>query len=96
MKTYKIKKFDHCELYVSNAKQASHFYQNALGFQPIAFKGLETGSRDKVSYVMKQNQVWFVLSSPLKSGTIIGKHIDIHGDGVKDGEDDYPRNPNFN
>ena len=84
MKTYKIKKFDHCELYVSNAKQASHFYQNALGFQPIAFKGLETGSRDKVSYVMKQNQVWFVLSSPLKSGTTIGKHIDIHGDGVKD------------
>ena len=84
MKTYKIKKFDHCELYVSNAKQAAHFYQNALGFQPIAFKGLETGSRDKVSYVMKQNQVWFVLSSPLKSGTKIGKHIDIHGDGVKD------------
>ena len=75
MKNYNIEKFDHCELYVSNAKQASHFYQNALGFQPIAYKGLETGSRDKVSYVMKQNQVRFVLSSPLRSGTDIGKHI---------------------
>ena len=84
MKNYNIEKFDHCELYVSNAKQASHFYQNALGFQPIAYKGLETGSRDKVSYVMKQNQVRFVLSSPLRSGTDIGKHIDKHGDGVKD------------
>ena len=46
--------------------------------------GLETGSRNKVSYVMKQNKVQFVLSSPLVPGTEIGLHIDKHGDGIKD------------
>ena len=84
MNNYKINAFDHCELYVSNAKQAAHYYRSCLGFQPIGYKGLETGSRDKVSYVMKQNQVRFVLSSPLSPGTEMGLHIDKHGDGVKD------------
>ncbi len=84
MNDYKINAFDHCELYVSNAKQAVHYYRSCLGFQPIGYKGLETGSRDKVSYVMKQNQVRFVLSSPLVPGTEMGHHIDKHGDGVKD------------
>jgi 4-hydroxyphenylpyruvate dioxygenase len=84
MNKYKINAFDHCELYVSNAKQAAHYYRSCLGFQPIGYKGLETGSRDKVSYVMKQNQVRFVLSSPLVKGTEMGHHIDKHGDGVKD------------
>ena len=84
MADYTINSFDHCELYVSNAKQAAHYYRTTLGFQPIAYQGLETGSRDKVSYVMKQNQVRFVLSSPLVPGTEIGHHIDKHGDGVKD------------
>ena len=84
MNSYKINAFDHCELYVSNAKQAAHYYRSCLGFQPIAYQGLETGSREKVSYVMKQNQVRFVLSSPLVPGTEMGHHIDKHGDGVKD------------
>ena len=84
MNNYKITAFDHCELYVGNAKQAVHYYQNALGFQPIGYMGLETGSRNKVSYVMKQNKVQFVLSSPLVPGTEIGLHIDKHGDGIKD------------
>ena len=84
MNSFKINSFDHCELYVSNAKQAAHYYQSALGFQPIAYQGLETGNRKKVSYVMKQNQIRFVLSSPLIPGTEIGHHIDKHGDGVKD------------
>lgn len=84
MNNYKIKAFDHCELYVSNAKQAAHYYRSILGFQPIAYQGLETGNREKVSYVMKQNQVRFVLSSPLIPGTEMGHHIDQHGDGVKD------------
>ena len=84
MKNYKINSFDHCELYVGNAKQAAHYYQNTLGFQPVGYMGLETGNRKKVSYVMKQNQVQFVLSSPLVSGTPIGQHIEKHGDGIKD------------
>jgi len=84
MNNYKISAFDHCELYVGNAKQAAHYYKNVLGFQTIGYKGLETGSRDKVSYVMKQNKVNFILSSPLVPGTEMGLHIDKHGDGIKD------------
>ena len=84
MNSYTLKAFDHCELYVSNAKQAAHYYRTALGFLPIAYKGLETGSRDRVSYVMKQNKIRFVLTSPLEKDTAIGHHIDVHGDGVKD------------
>ena len=56
MNGYKIDGFDYCELYVSNAKQAAHFYHSAFGFYPIAYCGLETGSRDRVSYLLKQNQ----------------------------------------
>ena len=84
MNNYKIHAFDHCELYVGNAKQAAHYYQYALGFTPISYSGLETGARKKVSYVMQQGKVKFVLSSPLIPGTEIGKHLDKHGDGVKD------------
>ena len=46
MNNYKIKAFDHCELYVGNAKQSAHYYEHALGFEPISYKGLETGSRE--------------------------------------------------
>ena len=83
MNSYSIKGFDHCELYVSNAKQAAHYYRTALGFLPIAYCGLETGSRDRVSYVSKQNQVRFVFTSPLENNSEISKHIYTHGDGIK-------------
>ena len=72
MNSYSIKGFDHCELYVSNAKQAAHYYRTTLGFLPIAYCGLETGSRDRVSYVLKQNQVRFILTSPLENNSEIG------------------------
>ncbi|MBX2874313.1 MAG: 4-hydroxyphenylpyruvate dioxygenase [Saprospiraceae bacterium] len=74
---------DHIELYVSNAKQAAHYYRTAFGFQPLAYRGLETGSREMESYVVVQDKIRLVLTSPLVSGTAIGKHIDKHGDGVK-------------
>jgi len=74
---------DYVELYVSNAKQAAHFYKAAFGFQSLAYCGLETGSRDTESYVVVQDKIRLVLTSPLKSGTDIGRHIDQHGDGVK-------------
>lgn len=74
---------DYIELYVSNAKQAAHFYRTAFGFQPLAYKGLETGSRQSESYVVVQDKIRLVLTSPLVSGTDIGRHIDKHGDGVK-------------
>ena len=84
MNSYSINGFDHCELYVSNAKQAAHYYRTALGFLPIAYSGLETGSRARVSYVLKQNQVRFILTSPLENNSEIGEHIHTHGDGIKD------------
>ncbi len=74
---------DYVEFYVSNAKQAAHFYKSAFGFQSLAYAGLETGLKDRESYVVVQDKIRLVLTSPLHSGTDIGKHIDQHGDGVK-------------
>lgn len=74
---------DYLELYVSNSKQAAHFYKSVMGFQSLAYSGLETGIRDRESYVVVQDKIRLVLTSPLKSGTDIGRHIDEHGDGVK-------------
>jgi 4-hydroxyphenylpyruvate dioxygenase len=74
---------DYIELYVSNSKQAAHFYKTAFGFQDLAYAGLETGLTDRESYVVVQDKIKLVLTSPLKSGTEIGKHIEAHGDGVK-------------
>jgi len=74
---------DYVELYVSNSKQAAHYYKTAFGFQDLAFCGLETGVTDRESYVLVQDKIRLVLTSPLKSGTNIGEHIEKHGDGVK-------------
>jgi 4-hydroxyphenylpyruvate dioxygenase len=74
---------DYIELYVSNSKQAAHYYKSAFGFQSLAYAGLATGLKDRESYVVVQDKIRLVLTSPLHSGTEIGKHIDDHGDGVK-------------
>ncbi|MEO1262251.1 MAG: 4-hydroxyphenylpyruvate dioxygenase [Bacteroidota bacterium] len=74
---------DYLELYVSNSKQAAHFYKSAFGFQSFAYSGLETGKKDYESYVVAQDKIRLILTSPLKSGTEVGQHIDKHGDGVK-------------
>jgi len=74
---------DYVELYVGNAKQAAYYYMAAWGFQPLAYAGLETGLKDKVSYVVQQDKIRLVLTSPLKPGGEINKHINSHGDGVK-------------
>jgi 4-hydroxyphenylpyruvate dioxygenase len=74
---------DYVELYVGNAKQAAHFYKTAFGFQSYAYKGLETGSRESVSYVLKQDKIRLVLTTPLNSKSPINDHIVKHGDGVK-------------
>lgn len=74
---------DHVELYVGNAKQAAYYYMAAWGFQPEAYAGLETGRKDRVSYVLRQDKIRLVLTSPLIPGGPINGHIDRHGDGVK-------------
>jgi 4-hydroxyphenylpyruvate dioxygenase len=74
---------DYVEFYVGNAKQSAHYYKTAFGFQSFAYKGLETGSRDEVSYVLKQDKIRLVLTTPLNSKSPINEHIVKHGDGVK-------------
>lgn len=74
---------DYVEFYVGNAKQSAHFYKTAFGFQSLAYKGLETGSIDSVSYVLKQDKIRLVLTTPLNSKSAINDHIVKHGDGVK-------------
>ena len=74
---------DYVEFYVGNAKQAAHFYKTALGFQSLAYAGPETGVKDKVSYVISQNKLTFVLTTPLRTANPIADHIYKHGDGVK-------------
>ena len=74
---------DYVELYVGNAKQSAHYYQTAWGFQPVAYAGLETGMKDRVSYVLRQDKITLVLTSPLEANGPINEHINKHGDGVK-------------
>jgi 4-hydroxyphenylpyruvate dioxygenase len=74
---------DYVEFYVGNAKQAAHFYKTAFGFQSLAYAGPETGMKDKVSYVIRQNKLTFVLTTPLRIDNSIADHIYKHGDAVK-------------
>ena len=74
---------DYIEYYVSNSLQAARFYQSSFGFQPLAYSGLSTGNNKFQSYVVQQDKIRLVFTSPLHSGSEIGKHIDKHGDGVK-------------
>jgi 4-hydroxyphenylpyruvate dioxygenase len=74
---------DYIELYVGNAKQAAHFYKTAFGFQSLAYAGPETGVKDRASYVLVQNKMRLMLTSPLHSDSPIAEHHRKHGDGVK-------------
>ncbi|XP_074869057.1 4-hydroxyphenylpyruvate dioxygenase isoform X2 [Carettochelys insculpta] len=77
--------FHSLTFWVGNAKQAASFYCNKMGFEELAYKGLETGSREVVSHVIKQDKIIFVLSSALNPGNKeMGEHLVKHGDGVKD------------
>ena len=74
---------DYVEFYVGNAKQAAHYYKTAFGFQSLAYAGPETGVKDKASYVIRQNKLTFVLTTPVRADNEIADHIYKHGDGVK-------------
>lgn len=74
---------DYVEFYVGNAKQSAHFYKTAFGFQSLAYAGPETGVKDRASYVIRQNKLTFVLTTPLKPEGPISEHIIKHGDGIK-------------
>ncbi|UII24863.1 4-hydroxyphenylpyruvate dioxygenase [Fulvivirga maritima] len=74
---------DYIEFYVGNAKQSAMYYQTAFGYQLIAYAGLETGLKDRTSYVLQQGKIKLVLTSSLKPDTPISEHVNKHGDGVK-------------
>ena len=79
-----LKKIHHVEFYVGNAKQAEFYYRKAFGFSRAAYSGLETGNRETTSYLMRQNRVNFVLTTPLSPEHPAAEHIKQHGDGVRD------------
>ena len=74
---------DYVELYVGNAKQAAHYYKTAFGFQSQAYAGLETGMKDKTSYVLIQDKIRLVLTTSFDPDSEISNHVRKHGDGVK-------------
>ena len=82
--TFPISGTDYIEFWVGNAKQASHFYRTAFGMELVAYRGPETGVRDRASYLLQQDKVRLVLTTPVKSGGRIAGHIAKHGDGVRD------------
>ena len=82
--TFPINGTDFVEFYVGNAKQASHYYRTAFGFQLVAYRGPETGTRDRASYLLQQNKVRLVLTSALTPDTPVAAHVALHGDGVRD------------
>src|SRR6478672_922692 len=79
-----IKGWDHIEFYVGNARQAAVYYQKTFGFTPVAYSGLETGVRDRASYVLQQGKIRLVLTTALGPDSPIAQHVLLHGDGVKD------------
>jgi 4-hydroxyphenylpyruvate dioxygenase len=77
-----IRNWDHIEFYVGNAKQAAQYYATTFGFTPVAYAGMETGVRDRASYVLEQGKIRFVLTSGLMADSPIAQHCLAHGDGV--------------
>ncbi|MEO8089250.1 MAG: 4-hydroxyphenylpyruvate dioxygenase [Gemmatimonadales bacterium] len=82
--SFPINGTDFVEFYVGNAKQASHYYRTAFGFQLVAYRGPETGTRDRATYLLQQNKVRLLLTSPLSPEHPAAAHIAQHGDGVRD------------
>jgi 4-hydroxyphenylpyruvate dioxygenase len=82
--TFPINGTDYIEFWVGNAKQSSLFFQHVMGFQLVAYRGPETGVRDKASYLLVQDKVRFVLTSPMGPEGAIADHVRLHGDGVRD------------
>src|SRR4051812_5216703 len=82
--TFPLRKVDHIRFFVGNARQAAYFYRNAFGFDIVAYSGLETGIKHESSYVLRQGQIVFVLTSPLGPDHPENYRLLKHGDGVMD------------
>jgi 4-hydroxyphenylpyruvate dioxygenase len=79
-----LKNWDHIEFYVGNAKQSAFYYQYAMGFKLTGYSGLETGNRERASFLLEQGKIRFVLSTPYHPDNFMSDHIRQHGDGVRD------------
>ncbi|MES2306435.1 MAG: 4-hydroxyphenylpyruvate dioxygenase [Gemmatimonadota bacterium] len=75
---------DYIEFWVGNAKQSMLYYCYAFGYELIGYRGPETGVRDRASYLLKQDKIRLVLTTPLGPEGEIAAHIQLHGDGVRD------------
>lgn len=82
--SYQILGTDYVNLIVGNAKQAAYYYQHQFGFEPVAYRGLETGDREKTEYVLRQNKITLLLTTPMTADSRLNEHLRLHGDGVKD------------
>ena len=87
--TFPINGTDYIEFYVGNARQASHYYRTAFGFQLVAYRGPETGTRDRASYLLQQGKIRFILTTAIRpdlseDAERIAAHVHTHGDGVRD------------
>jgi 4-hydroxyphenylpyruvate dioxygenase len=82
--TFPINGTDFVEFFVGNAKQAAQYYRSAFGYELVAYRGPETGTRDRASYLLRQNKVRLVLTSALAPDHPITEHVTRHGDGVRD------------
>jgi 4-hydroxyphenylpyruvate dioxygenase len=82
--TFPINGTDYVEFYVGNAKQASHFYRTAFGFELLGYRGPETGVRDRASYLLQQNKIRLVLTTAVRPDHHAAEHVHAHGDGVRD------------
>src|ERR1700749_1889454 len=84
------RKIDHVRFFVGNARQSAFFYRNAFGFDVVAYAGLETKLRHEAGYVLRQGNITFVLTSPLKQDHPESQRLVLHGDGVQDVALDVP------
>jgi len=82
--TFPINGTDFIEFYVGNARQSSHYYRTTFGFELMGYRGPETGVRDRASYLLVQDKLRFVFTTPLQPTGEIAEHVLKHGDGVKD------------
>jgi 4-hydroxyphenylpyruvate dioxygenase len=79
-----FEEIDYVEFYVGNARQAEHYFRTAYGFRPVAYTGLETGLRDRASFLVEQGGVRFIITAPLGPDGHVAEHVRRHGDGVRD------------
>ncbi len=82
--TFPINGTDYIEFWVGNAKQSAIYYRAAFGYKLVAYRGPETGVRDRASYLLQQGKIRIVLTTPMGPEGEMAAHIHKHGDGVRD------------